>query len=347
MFRVISSGIVLVSMGCANFGSQNSWQAAVDRQAAQLGYRNWIVIAEASYPAQNRPGLRQVVADVEIPEALDYVLRALCVPGQDSIVIQSPTFGMYAVCARLHACTVIDSPLQETEAGFGWDIAGMIATARRDNCKVLFLCSPANPTGQSLLRADLERLLEALAGQCLVVVDEAYGEYSAQASALEILARYPHLAVLKTLSKAHALAGARIGAVIATPELIAVLKTCQAPYPIPKPSATLVLQAFSETALANTRSGIAQCLTERRLLHTALAALPMIERVFDSDANFLLVRCTQADRLGAHLLAHGIVVRAMTQYPSLTDCLRISIGTPAENERLLAVLDTFHGATHA
>jgi histidinol-phosphate aminotransferase len=280
-------------------------------------------------------------------EAIDLIVRALCIPGSDRILIQSPTFGMYAVCARLHACTVIDSPLQETEAGFGWDIASMIATARRDHCKVLFLCSPANPTGQSLPRADLERLLEALAGQCLVVVDEAYGEYSAQASALEILARYPHLAVLKTLSKAHALAGARIGAVIATPELIAVLKTCQAPYPIPKPSAALVLQAFSETALANTRSGIAQCLTERRRLHTALAALPMIERVFDSDANFLLVRCTNSERLAAYLLAEGIVVRAMRQYPALQDCVRISIGTPEENARLLTVLEHYSGDSHA
>jgi histidinol-phosphate aminotransferase len=280
-------------------------------------------------------------------EAIDLLIRALCIPGADRILIQSPTFGMYAVCARLHACTVIDSPLQETATGFGWNIPAMIATAQRERCKVLFLCSPANPTGQSLPAADLELLLDGLAGQCLVVVDEAYGEYSTQNSALALMPRYPHLAVLKTLSKAHALAGARIGGVIADPELIGILKTCQAPYPIAKPSAALALQAFSEKALATTRAGIATCLSERDCLQKRLQVLPMIGQVFSSDANFLLVRCTDADRLGAHLLAHGVVVRAMTQYPALRDCLRISIGTPAENERLLAVLDTFTGATHA
>jgi histidinol-phosphate aminotransferase len=114
-----------------------------------------------------------------------------------------------------------------------------------------------------------------------------------------------------------------------------------------KPSAALVLQAFSETALANTRSGIAQCLTERRRLHAALAALPMIKHVFASDANFLLVRCTDAENLAAFLLAEGIVVRAMRQYPALQDCVRISIGTPEENARLLTVLEHYSGDSHA
>lgn len=280
-------------------------------------------------------------------EAIDLIIRALCIPGSDRILIQSPTFGMYAVCARLHACAVIDSPLLETATGFVWDISGMIATARREQCKVLFLCSPANPTGQSLPRADLERLLDGLAGQCLVVVDEAYGEYSAQPSALALLPRHPHLAVLKTLSKAHALAGARIGAVIAAPELIAVLKTCQAPYPIPKPSAALALQAFSETALAATRAGIVQCLEERSRLQKRLDALPMITQVFSSDANFLLVRCTDAETLTATLLSEGIVVRAMRQYPALQDCVRISMGTPDENARLLTLLENYPGDAHA
>ena len=311
------------------------------------------------YPEPQPGDLRRAMADYYgVPdsslllsrgsdEAIDLLIRALCVPGADKVLIQSPTFGMYAVCARLHACTVIDSPLQETAAGFVWDIPGMIALALRERCKVLFLCSPANPTGQSLPAAELQRLLDGLAGRCLVVVDEAYGEYSAQPSALALMPRYPHLAVLKTLSKAHALAGARIGSVIAAPELIAILKTCQAPYPIAKPSAALALQAFSEGALASTRAGIAVCLSERERLQERLHALPMMVQVFASDANFLLLRCTEADRLAAHLLANGIVVRAMSHYPALRDCLRVSVGSPADNDRLLAVLDTFPGATHA
>jgi histidinol-phosphate aminotransferase len=280
-------------------------------------------------------------------EAIDLLVRALCVPGQDSIVIQSPTFGMYAVCAKLHACRVIDSPLRALQDRFDWDIPALIAAVKAHGSKLLFLCSPANPTGQSLAPEDLERLLLALQDQCLVVIDEAYGEYSRNASAIALLERFPHLAVLKTLSKAHALAGARIGAVIAAAELTAVLKSCQAPYPISKPSAELAAQAFAPGNLSRTHEAIRGCLAERTRLSDALRDLPEVRTVFASDANFLLVRVSDADAIGRYLLERGIVVRAMAQYPAIRDCLRISIGTPDENNTLLQTLNAFSRASHA
>lgn len=271
-------------------------------------------------------------------EGIDILIRALCEPGKDSIVIQSPTFGMYAVCAKLHACRVIDSPLQQTPTSFEWNVEQLIADALNNHCKILFLCSPANPTGQALQAIDLEKILRALQGKCVVVIDEAYGEYSKQSSAIELLKQYNHLVVLRTLSKAHALAGARIGCVIASPELIAVLKACQAPYPIAKPSAELALQAFSEQNLQQTRQQVDNTISQRNFLAEQLRALPSVQRVFDSQANFLLVEFQNTNELNNLLLKNGIVVRAMQQYPALQSCLRISIGTDAENTRLLTLL---------
>ncbi len=271
-------------------------------------------------------------------EGIDILIRALCEPAKDSIVIQSPTFGMYAVCAKLHACRVIDSPLQQTQTGFEWNVEQLIADALNNQCKILFLCSPANPTGQALQATDLEKILCALQDKCVVVIDEAYGEYSQQTSAMELISQYNHLVVLRTLSKAHALAGARIGCVIANPELIAVLKACQAPYPIAKPSAELALQAFSEQNLQQTRKQVDNTISQRNFLAEQLRALQSVQRVFDSQANFLLVEFENATELNILLLKNGIVVRAMQQYPALQSCLRISIGTDAENTRLLTLL---------
>ncbi len=271
-------------------------------------------------------------------EAIDLLIRAACVPGQGRVAIQSPTFGMYAVCARLHAAEVIDIPLLSDGKQFSWNVQGMIEQTLANGATVLFLCSPANPTGQSLPLAQMQGLLQALKGRCLVVIDEAYGEYSTQPSALSLLAQYENLAVLKTLSKAHALAGARVGGVIADPALIAVLKACQAPYPIAKPSAETALQALSPQALAATRSAVDLCLEQRQRLHNALLALQDVLHVYPSDANFLLVRFRNPEQQHAHLLKNGIVVRAMAQYPALHDCLRITVGSAEENNALLTHL---------
>lgn len=272
-------------------------------------------------------------------EAIDLLIRALCIPGKDRIAIQSPTFGMYAVCARLHACEVVDIPLEINTDCFQWNTELIIEQVRAQNCKIVFICSPANPTGQVLPAQQLLQLLESLQNQCVVVIDEAYAEYSQSSSALELMQQFPHLVVLNTLSKAHALAGARIGCVIANPELIAVLKACQAPYPISKPSAELALQAFSVAALHSTKQHVAEALTQRLWMIEKLSALDNVLCVYQTDANFILVQFRESEKIYIALIDQGILIRSMTQYPAIKDCLRISIGTPTENQALLRILE--------
>lgn len=272
-------------------------------------------------------------------EAIDLLVRALCVPGKDSIAIQSPTFGMYAVCARLHACEVIDTPLEIDADTFQWHIDLLINNILNQHCKIVFICSPANPTGQSLQRSKLLQLLNALQGKCVVVVDEAYQEYSQDSSALELMQTFSHLVVLRTLSKAHALAGARIGCVMADSALIQVLKACQAPYPISKPSAELAALAFSESMLNQTKQQIAEVMTQRQWLVEKISVLPSVLCVYKTEANFVLVKFYKPEIIYNELLKHGILIRSMAQYPAIQDCLRISIGTPDENSRLIQILE--------
>ena len=272
-------------------------------------------------------------------EGIDLLIRALCIPGKDRIAIQSPTFGMYAVCARLHACEVVDIPLEINADCFQWNTESSRERVRAQKCKVVFVGSPANPTGQVLPTQRLRQLVESLQNQCVVVIDEAYAEYSQSSSALALMQQFPHLVVLNTLSKAHALAGARIGCVIANAELIAVLKACQAPYPNSKPSAELALQAFSEAALDSTKQHITEALTQRLWMIEKLSALGNVLRAYHTDANFILVQFRQPDITYLALIEQGILVRNMAQYPAINDCLRISIGTPTENQALLRILE--------
>ena len=169
-------------------------------------------------------------------------------------------------------------------------------------------------------------------------MDEAYGEFSDQPSATTLMAAHPNIAVLRTLSKAHALAAARIGCVIADAELIAVLRHCQAPYPVPAPCAALALAALQPAVLAQTAQRVATVRAERERLRAALSALPGVRRVYASQGNFLLVRFADAQAAFEALLAAGVVVRDQRAAPQLGDALRISLGTPEQNDRVLQAL---------
>ncbi|WP_312113084.1 aminotransferase class I/II-fold pyridoxal phosphate-dependent enzyme, partial [Stenotrophomonas indicatrix] len=157
-------------------------------------------------------------------EAIDLLVRALCVPGRDGVLVTPPVFGMYAVCARLQGAPLIEVPLIDDGEGLRTDLDAVIAAAKGQGAKLVFLCAPSNPAGSDIPLPEIERVALALRGQALVVVDEAYVEYAQRASATTLLAAHANLAVLRTLSKAHALAAARIGTLIAAPELIAVLR---------------------------------------------------------------------------------------------------------------------------
>lgn len=269
-------------------------------------------------------------------EAIDLLIRAACRAGQDAILISPPTFGMYAVCARVQDAAVQSVPLR-VDRGFALDVDAVIA-ALDARTRIVFVCSPNNPTGSAVPLADIMRLAEATVGRSLLVVDEAYAEFSDAPSALGLRARHPHLAVLRTLSKAYALAGARIGSLIGDPTLVGVLRSIMAPYPLPTPCVAAALAALGDSAVALARSRIALLRQERMRLARALRGLPTVLTVFDSDANFLLVRFRDAAPIYRQCLDAGVVLRDPSRQPGLENCLRISVGTPEENECVLRLL---------
>ncbi len=271
-------------------------------------------------------------------EAIELLLRAFCMPGQDRIVIAPPVFGMYAVCARLHGIRVVEVPLVDGPAGLNADLDAMVEAVIAQDARLLFLCSPGNPSGEALSLEAVADVAERLRGRAIVVVDEAYAEFSEQSSAIGLLDTHDNIAVLRTLSKAHALAAARIGCVIGAVEMIEALRRCQAPYPVPQPCAEIACEALSEPALQVTRRRVDETISERTSVAQAMAGSPGVRRVYPSQGNFLLVRFDDAGKAFQRLLRAGVVVRDMRSQPQLGDALRITIGSPGQNARVLAAL---------
>ena len=267
-------------------------------------------------------------------EAIDLLVRAFCRAGKDAILIQPPTFGMYAVCARIQGADVIEVPLA---ADFTLDVDAVLA-ALTPAVKLVFVCTPNNPTGQVIAAAAIERLAQALAGRALLVIDEAYVEFAETPSLVGLIDRHEHVGILRTLSKAWALAGARVGTLLANAGVIALLRRIMPPYPLPLPCVDAALAALSVDGQAQARGHIAQVRAERARMHEALSALPGVREVLPSQANFLAVRFDDAAGAYQRLFAAGIVVRDVRRYPHLGDALRITIGTPDENSRVLDVL---------
>jgi histidinol-phosphate aminotransferase len=268
-------------------------------------------------------------------EAIDLLVRAFCRAGADGVVICPPTFGFYKVAARIQGASVSEVPLLDD--GFGLDVSGVIEAGRRS--KIVFLCSPNNPTGNLLDEAGLIEVCRTLAGRALVCVDEAYLEFSARPSLASRLDELPNLVILRTLSKAYALAGARCGTLIAGEEIVGLLKRIIPPYAIPSSTVEEVLRLTEAPQRAISAERIRTILAERARMQARLAVMPAVEKVFRSDANFLLVRCRDAHRVLEAGKSVGLLVRDFSSAPRLEGCLRISVGTPEQNERLLAAME--------
>ena len=281
------------------------------------------------------PG-EQVLATRGGDEAIDLLTRCWCSEGQHDVIITPPTFGMYGVCARVQGAGVIAVPLVR-ERGFALDVAALRA-ALSPRVRLVYLCSPNNPTGNSMDRATVLALARELEGHALLVVDEAYVEFSTQPSLVADLAGHPALVLLRTLSKAHGLAGARCGALLAQPEVVALLRKVIQPYAVTQLTIEAVFSALAPGPLARSRERIASVLAERTRLATALAALPAVARVWPSDANFLLVEFADAGAALARSHAAGLLVRDFRTAPTLGSALRITIGTREQNDRLLESL---------
>jgi histidinol-phosphate aminotransferase len=300
------------------------------------------------YPEPQPAALRASLAalyEVEPPsilltrgsdEAIDLLTRAFCRAGVDAILVSPPTFGFYAVSAALQGAGVVEVALRDP--GFAWRAADVeAAVAREPAVRLVHVCTPNNPTGGLAPRDEVVALARVLRGRALVVVDEAYVEFSGQAS-LARRAAAGELVVLRTLSKAHALAGARIGALVAEPSLVAMLERLLAPYPLAAPAVAAALSALEPATLAATRARVAQTIGERTRLGRRLAGLRGVRAVLPSDANFLLVRFRDRARAFGRLAQAGISVRDVSRAPGLGDALRITVGTPSDNDAVVAAL---------
>ena len=266
-------------------------------------------------------------------EAIDLLFRIFCEPGKDNIIIFPPTYGMYEVCAEVNNIEVKKVPLTTS---FQLDMDALEASVN-GHTKLIFVCSPNNPTGNSINRSDIEVLLNNFNG--IVVIDEAYINYAKQKTFIPELTEYPNLVILQTLSKAWGLAGLRLGMAFAGQPLIDYMNKVKYPYNINSATQQLALEALGNISSVNnwTKTTVDQ----KEFLEAELLKLPMTQTVYPSDANFILVRLTGVKKIYEYLSAKGIIVRDRSKVILCDDCLRITIGTPEENKQLIEALKQY------
>lgn len=266
-------------------------------------------------------------------EAIDLFYRIFCEPGRDNAMVFPPTYGMYEVCAEMNDVKVKKVNLTKD---FQLDIDA-IETAIDPFTKLIFICSPNNPTGNSINRAAVEIILNNFEG--IVIIDEAYINYSKQKSFIPELTEYPNLIVMQTLSKAWGLAGLRLGMAFASQPIIELMNKVKYPYNINSATQLLALEALDNVGWVNEH--IAITVTEREKLKNELLSLATTEVVYPSDANFLLVKIKEARRIYEQLCDKGIIVRDRSKVVLCDDSLRITIGTPEENKQLIKELSKY------
>jgi len=266
-------------------------------------------------------------------EPIDLLFRCFCEPGVDEVIVFPPTYGMYEVSANINNVHLSKVPLTKE---FQLDLEAL-ESAIKPHSKIIWICSPNNPTGNSIDRQDIEMVLNNFDG--LVVVDEAYINFSRQKSLVTDLADYPNLVVLQTLSKAWGLAGLRVGMAFASSEIIGYLNKVKPPYNISEPVQELALKALDEIGQVNDM--ILQLVDARKQLELDFVKSPQVVKVYPSDANFLLVEFTQARAMYDYLVGKGIVVRDRSNVLLCDNCLRITVGTDAENLKLVDAINSF------
>ena len=288
------------------------------------------------YPAQQPASLTTRLADLYgvetdqimvgrgADEGIECLLRAFCEAGQDSILTCPPTFGYYKTCADIQGAAIVEVPL---DGAYEWDVPAIIAAGQAETVKMIFLCSPNNPTGNSLTR---EAILEVCAAlpTTLIVIDEAYIEFSGQVSLADKIGAVRNLVVLRTLSKAYALAGVRGGALLADKSVVDLLLKVLPPYPLARPVEKTILSALAPSAMTVHAQRLEEAITERARLAQALAGSDYVETVYPSDANFLLLAIRDEDALFTRLRQFNVKIR---DYRTTTGRVRVSIGSPEEN----------------
>ena len=266
-------------------------------------------------------------------EAIDLVFRAFCEPGVDNVVAIDPTYGMYKVCADVNNVeyrkVLLDDAFQFT--------ADALLAATDEHTKLIFLCSPNNPTGNDLLRSEIEKTLATFSG--LVIIDEAYNDFSSAPSFLQQLDKYPNLVVFQTFSKAWGCAAIRLGMAFASAEIISIFNKIKYPYNVnqlTQQQALSMLQRYDEI-----EGWVKELIAERGRLMDAFSTLTCVKEIFPSDANFFLARVTDAGAIYNYLVAKGIIVRNRSSISLCGNCLRVTVGTSAENKTLLEALQAY------
>ncbi len=287
---------------------------------------------------------RQILVTRGSSEAIDVLIRGFCTAGRDRILVCPPTFDMYRLYAGIQNAGVVHVPLK-ADQDFALDADKVIA-ALDATTKLVFICSPNNPTGQSMQRSDIEKICEAAAGRALVVIDEAYHEFAEHGHFLELRNRFEHVVLLRTLSKFVSLAGVRCGLIVGAPELIEFAQVVLPPYTFPTPSIELVDQALSKDSLRVSEERVAVLKRERTRLSAALRDVPEVLQVYASDANFILVKTRNGRAFREAARRADILVRTFED-PLLKDCVRITVGRPADNDQLLQAVAGTEQRSHA
>lgn len=269
-------------------------------------------------------------------EAIDLVYRIFCIPGKSNAVIISPSYGMYSVAAKINDIQVVEHHLDEH---FNLD-AGELLKKRDEMTRVIFLCSPNNPSGNALDRGEIEKVIKGFEG--IVVVDEAYIDFSGEPTLAPLIERYDNLIILRTLSKAWGMAGLRVGIALSNPGIIGYMNRVKYPYNLSVLNQQKALELLDRSF--ETEEKIAEIKREREYLSSSLKRVPIVSEVFKSDSNFLLVRFEDKDKVFNVLKESGIIVRDRSSLPGCEGCLRITIGTPRENDMLLNLLYTLSGS---
>ena len=273
-------------------------------------------------------------------EGIDLLTRVFCRAGEDAILQAPPAFGMYRIAAQAQGAAVVSVPRDADD--FALDEQGMLDAFENDRrIKLVFLTSPSNPTGDVLTVSFLETMLERARGRALVIVDEAYAEFTDHPSTVPLVERYEHLVVLRTLSKAWAAAGLRCGSVIAQPTVIALLQRVIAPYPLPSPVVSLAMAMLEDSTLQKQAELLHTVRGNKARLLDMLQNRPFVQRVFPGEANFVLIRVSDAAGLLDYCARRGVVLRGFPSEPALRDCIRISVGSDEDLDQLAEALDAW------
>lgn len=318
----------------------NEYPEATDYQLTQQNLNRYPECQPVSviqrYAAYAGVKPEQVIVSRGADEGIELLMRAFCEPGIDAVLYCPPTYGMYSVSAE-----TLGVERRTIASKSDWQLDLPAIQAALDGVKLVYVCSPNNPTGNLINSADIRELLAMTQNRALVVVDEAYIEFCPEASVVSWLAEFPNLVILRTLSKAFALAGLRCGFTLASEEIIGLLLKVIAPYPLSTPVADIAAQALSEQGIATMRQRVTELNARRDNLKKTLAECRAVTQVFPSETNYLLFSLNDSDKAFKALWEKGIILRDQNKQPGLKGCLRISIGTQRECDAVTDALKTY------